>query len=152
MYTGVLRHVFPLNLVARYDWKWCPREIALTPAFLKWCRRAALQFVVVKPVMALLTVCLYLSSWDTTLRVWSSFEMLVYNFTYTVALYALILLYQATKELQTVKAAKPLPKFVAVKLIVFATYWQSLMILMLNPHMSSETVKVITCTHPYIHA
>jgi hypothetical protein len=46
----------------------------------------------------------------------------VYNVTYTVALYALLLFYMGTHEL--LRPFRPLLKFVLVKSVVFMTYWQ----------------------------
>ncbi|CAM9270681.1 unnamed protein product [Choristocarpus tenellus] len=101
---------------------------------LRLAKQATLQFVVVKPVMAMLSLLAlavgeYFSpSFQVTLLV-------VYNTSYSVSLYGLLLFYHATKSLLT--PFKPVQKFVAVKSIIFATYWQSVVIYFI-PGISSE--------------
>eukprot|EP01056_Protomagalhaensia_sp_Gyna25_P001742 Protomagalhaensia_sp_Gyna_25__1741@NODE_1912_length_1423_cov_13_961705_g1572_i0_p1_GENE_NODE_1912_length_1423_cov_13_961705_g1572_i0NODE_1912_length_1423_cov_13_961705_g1572_i0_p1_ORF_typecomplete_len447_score53_09Solute_trans_a/PF03619_16/1_8e67_NODE_1912_length_1423_cov_13_961705_g1572_i0771417 len=136
--TGVLEHVFPLTIAAELGW--INRRIPMNPAFLKWCRRATLQFVVVKPTMAVMTLWLYTSA-HIVWAIWSIVEVVVYNISYSVALYALVLFYLAIKNTSTVATHRPLPKFVAVKVIVFATYWQSIFILAVCPGMPHSLVK-----------
>lgn len=52
--------------------------------------------------------------------------LVVYNTSYSVALYGLLMFYKATKPLLT--PFKPVQKFVAVKSVIFATYWQSVIV------------------------
>ena len=47
---------------------------------------------------------------------------IIYNITYTVALYALLLFYMGTHEL--LAPFNPLLKFTVVKMVVFLTFWQ----------------------------
>ena len=47
---------------------------------------------------------------------------IVYNVTYTLALYALLLFYLGTHDL--LAPFKPMLKFLVVKSIVFMTFWQ----------------------------
>lgn len=51
---------------------------------------------------------------------------IVYNLTYTVALYGLLLFYLGTHEL--LAPFKPLLKFALVKAVIFLSYWQGLFI------------------------
>lgn len=51
---------------------------------------------------------------------------MVYNTSYSVALYGLLMFYKATRPLLT--PFKPVQKFVAVKSVIFATYWQSVIV------------------------
>ena len=46
----------------------------------------------------------------------------MYNLTYTMALYALLLFYMGTHEL--LAPFNPMLKFTVVKLVVFLTFWQ----------------------------
>lgn len=139
---GTIKQVFPFNYLARWlRSPHLPEQILLNPSFVKICRRATLQFVVIKPIMAFLTMWLSLSRSSWRIGWWYT-EIVVYNITYTMALYALIYFYMATKYIPTVQAIRPLPKFLAVKLIVFATYWQSLIIGATNPRLSWELVRV----------
>lgn len=47
---------------------------------------------------------------------------IIYNFTYSAALYALLLFYLGTHEL--LAPFNPLLKFAMVKMVVFLTFWQ----------------------------
>ena len=47
---------------------------------------------------------------------------IIYNLTYTTALYALLLFYMGTHDL--LAPFKPMLKFTVVKLVVFLTFWQ----------------------------
>ena len=47
---------------------------------------------------------------------------IIYNITYTLALYALLLFYMGTHEL--LAPFNPLLKFTVVKSVVFLTFWQ----------------------------
>ena len=51
---------------------------------------------------------------------------IVYNITYTTALYGLLLFYLGTHEL--LAPFKPLLKFALVKSVIFLSYWQGLFI------------------------
>ena len=48
---------------------------------------------------------------------------IIYNLTYTTALYALLLFYMGTHDL--LAPFKPMLKFTVVKLVVFLTFWQA---------------------------
>merc|ERR1712228_787121 len=50
----------------------------------------------------------------------------IYNIAYTLALYGLLLFYLATKD--DISAYSPVRKFFAVKIVIFATYWQGLLV------------------------
>ena len=52
--------------------------------------------------------------------------LVVYNTSYSVALYGLLMFYKATRPLLT--PFKPVQKFFAVKSVIFATYWQSVVV------------------------
>jgi len=110
-------HPFPLCLLPK---------IVLDASFLRLCKQGTLQFVIAKPVMAVISLIML------SRGLWSSngyqiFSLTVYNVSYTVALYALLLFYLAIRD--DVRVYNCVRKFFAVKTIVFATYWQSLLIL-----------------------
>lgn len=109
---GAISHPCPFHL--------CFNKIQLDASFLRYCKRATIQFVVVKPVMAIIEV---LPNASNSLSV---FIIIVYNISYTLALYALFLFYLATHEHSLLHQVNPLLKFLSVKIIVFATYYQSL--------------------------
>ncbi|ETO18881.1 hypothetical protein RFI_18364, partial [Reticulomyxa filosa] len=52
------------------------------------------------------------------------FQLVVYNIAYTLALYGLMLFYMAVRS--DIRAFSPVRKFFAVKIVIFATYWQGL--------------------------
>jgi len=115
-----MEHPFPLCFLPK---------LKLDASFLRLCKQGTLQFVIAKPVMAVIS--LIMLSQD----LWSSngyqvFSLIVYNVSYTVALYALLLFYLAIRD--DVRQYNCVRKFFAVKTIVFATYWQTLLILGLS--------------------
>ena len=61
----------------------------------------------------------------------------VYNITYSVALYALVLFYLGTHDL--LAPYNPLLKFALVKSVVFLTFWQ------VSTFSSALHLKVYTC-------
>ena len=99
--------------------------MTLNHGFIIRCKRMTLQFVVLKPLLAILSLIFMLSGhfeehwWQYTLVV-------VYNISYSLAIYYLVLYYLATKTL--LQGFHAVGKFAAVKIIVFATYYQSLLV------------------------
>jgi hypothetical protein len=99
--------------------------IALGSRFLHSAKRYTLQFVIMKPVFAVFSlIMLGLDQYD---QPWyQTVLFIVYNVSYTLALYWLVLFYLATKHLPQLRLASPVFKFFAVKIVVFATYYQQL--------------------------
>jgi len=116
---GSISHVWPF--------RWCFPDIAMTSRFLRFCKQWTLQFVIVKPIMAVLALSL-LASGKEDKRAWVVTQAIVYNFSYTAALYALLLFYKATHRHPGLKSQYPILKFLSVKLVVFATYYQSVLV------------------------
>lgn len=52
----------------------------------------------------------------------------MYNVSYSVALYALYLVYWASHSHTALQSKRPLLKFISVKVIVFLTFWQALLL------------------------
>ena len=116
---GSIAHVWPLN--------YCLPRMSLDARFMRICKQYTLQFVFVKPVMAAVNVVLiqlHMVS-DPTYQM---AQMVIYNISYTVALYGLALFYMATHHHPSLATRSPLLKFAAIKLVVFATYYQSLLV------------------------
>eukprot|EP01102_Stenamoeba_stenopodia_P009243 TRINITY_DN2723_c0_g1_i1.p1 TRINITY_DN2723_c0_g1~~TRINITY_DN2723_c0_g1_i1.p1 ORF type:complete len:590 (+),score=132.71 TRINITY_DN2723_c0_g1_i1:191-1960(+) len=98
--------------------------------FLHQCKRAILQFVIVKPIDSLVAMILNTKG----LYNQGSFEpgygylwiALVDNTSICVAMYYLILFYLATEP--ELKRFRPVPKFLCVKAVVFFSFWQSVLI------------------------
>lgn len=67
----------------------------------------------------------------------------MYNLTYTVALYGLLLFYLGTHEL--LAPFKPLLKFALVKAVIFLSYWQGLFIAIATGAGAIPTGAAFTC-------
>ena len=115
---GAISHPPPLCKLA---------PIALGSRFLHSAKRYTLQFVITKPIFAIFSlIMLGLNRFD---QAWyQTLLLIVYNISYTLALYWLVLFYLATKHLPQLKTANPVFKFCAVKIVVFATYYQQLLV------------------------
>jgi len=105
----------------------CLRPMPVDGAFVRRCKRGTLQFVLLKPILAAITIALHHEgkfregSWAINSGyLWIT---LIYNVTYSWALFSLLLFYMGTRDL--LKPHKPVLKFVCVKSVVFATFWQS---------------------------
>jgi hypothetical protein len=132
MYCGgdaaAVQKIAPLGFI-RHPWPmcWLP-PLKTDGTLLRLCKKGAIQFVVIKPLMAVIS-CVMMSMdlfWDPSYQM---FLNVVYNLAYTVALYALVLFYTATKTM--LAEYHPVNKFLAVKGLVFLTFWQMLFIDML---------------------
>ena len=98
-------------------------------AYVRACKRGALQFVIVKPALAALTLILVWAGvyGDQEIRgdVAYPYIAFVYNVSYTAALYALLLFYLGARDL--LEPFNPVLKFVLVKSVIFLTFWQSIL-------------------------
>jgi hypothetical protein len=106
----------------------CLPPLPVNGRFVRWTKQGALQFVIIKPVLAVATLALYAAGdyeegdWSpATPYLWIT---LVYNATYTIALYALLLFYLGLHEL--LAPFRPLLKFVLIKSTIFLTFWQAM--------------------------
>ncbi|ETO31882.1 hypothetical protein RFI_05233 [Reticulomyxa filosa] len=116
----LLSHKNPLA----HPWPFCfLPKMQLNVRFLRFCKQSCIQFIVLKPIMAFLTLILMATNHqDDVAYYW--FELIVYNISYTLALYGLLLFYLAVRA--DIRAFSPVRKFFAVKIVIFATYWQAL--------------------------
>jgi hypothetical protein len=108
----------------------CLPPLPVNGRFVRYTKQMALQFVLLKPILATLTLVLY-STGHYTEGDWAPgnaylWITIFYNLTYTIALYGLLLFYLGTHEL--LAPFKPLLKFVLVKAVIFLSYWQGLFI------------------------
>jgi len=116
-----LKHIPPLN--------WCfPRAMDLDPSWLRKCKLACFQFVFVKPLTAIIFLP-FLFAGIYYNPPWPLIRDIIYNITYTVAMYALASLYMTTHEHPSLKPKRPLAKISTVKLVIFFTYWQKYMLI-----------------------
>ena len=106
----------------------CLPPLPIDGVYIRRCRQGAIQFVLLKPILAGLTLML---TWggvygDNEIVADRAYPYIafVYNMSYTLALYALLLFYLGAHDL--LKPYKPVMKFVLVKSVIFLTFWQSI--------------------------
>lgn len=101
-----------------------------TIEFLRFCKQATLQFCIIKPFMSVLTLMLQATGkyhdGDWSPGSWYFYITMVYNMSVSLALYGLILFYQATKDL--LSPYEPVWKFLSVKSIIFMSFWQGVLL------------------------
>ncbi|XP_067830664.1 transmembrane protein 184ba isoform X2 [Heptranchias perlo] len=117
--------------------------------FLRFCKQATLQFCVVKPLMAIITVILQAfgkyKDGDFNVASGYLYVTIVYNISVSLALYALFLFYFATREL--LSPYSPVLKFFMVKSVIFLSFWQGMLLAILEkcgaiPKIDSADVSV----------
>ncbi|XP_053707284.1 transmembrane protein 184B-like isoform X2 [Synchiropus splendidus] len=98
------------------------------------CPQATLQFCVVKPLMAVITVLLqaFGKYRDGDFNVASGYlyVTIIYNISVSLSLYALFLFYFATRELLV--PYSPVLKFFMVKSVIFLSFWQGMLLAILE--------------------
>lgn len=104
------------------------REYTIT--FLRFCKQATLQFCIVKPAMAVITLILQAfglyKDGDFSPASGYLYIMIIKNVSVTLALYGLFLFYFAAQTM--LKPFKPIPKFVTVKSVIFFAFWQGVIL------------------------
>ncbi|KAL0983966.1 hypothetical protein UPYG_G00135310 [Umbra pygmaea] len=117
--------------------------------FLRFCKQATLQFCVVKPLMAMLTVILQAfgkyRDGDFNANSGYLYVSIVYNISVSLSLYALFLFYFSTRHL--LSPYRPLLKFFMVKSVIFLSFWQGMLLAILEkcgaiPEINSPEVSV----------
>ena len=108
----------------------CVSNISYNIKFIRFCKRGTLQFCVIKPLMSMLIIIINLLGYYhdgninlTTGYFWIS---IIYNISIFIALYSLLLFYEATKDF--LSSHKPILKFLCVKSVIFLSFWQSFVI------------------------
>ncbi|EDO42641.1 predicted protein [Nematostella vectensis] len=101
-----------------------------TILFLRFCKQATLQFCIIKPIMAFITLLLQsfglYSDGDWRADRGYLYITIVYNISVSLALYALFLFYQATKDL--LSPYYPVLKFFTIKSVIFLSFWQGVVL------------------------
>ena len=112
-------HLWPLNHVL-------PKVDISDPYTFLAIKRGILQYTWLKPILALAAVIMKLCGVYQAGYIgissgyfWSG---IIYNISVTVSLYALGLLWVCVHH--DLKPFRPVPKFLSIKLIIFASYWQ----------------------------
>ncbi|KAM9561712.1 transmembrane protein 184B isoform 3-T6 [Salvelinus alpinus] len=117
--------------------------------FLRFCKQATLQFCVVKPLMAMVTVILQAfgkyRDGDFNVNSGYLYVSIVYNISVSLSLYALFLFYFSTRDL--LSPYSPLLKFFMVKSVIFLSFWQGMLLAILEkcgaiPKINSPEVSV----------
>ncbi|KAL2345559.1 hypothetical protein Fmac_006844 [Flemingia macrophylla] len=107
----------------------CLPAIPLDGRFIRKCKQGCLQFVILKPILVVVTLILYAKGKykDGNFSPKQSYLYLtiIYTISYTMALYVLALFYVACKDL--LQPFNPVPKFIIIKSVVFLTYWQGVL-------------------------
>jgi hypothetical protein len=118
-----VHHLWPLNHVL-------PKADISDPHTFLAIKRGILQYAWLKPILGLATIIM--KSTDvyqegyiglTSGYLWSG---IIYNISVTLSLYSLGMFWVCmSKDLQPFR---PVPKFLCIKLIIFASYWQGFML------------------------
>ncbi|CAL9185950.1 uncharacterized protein LOC103978899 [Musa acuminata AAA Group] len=108
----------------------CLPSIPLDGRFIRKCKQGGLQFVILKPILVVITFILYAKGKyeDGNFSVDQAYLYItiIYTVSYSMALYALALFYVACKDL--LRPFNPVPKFIIIKSVVFLTYWQGVLV------------------------
>ncbi|KAL2008592.1 hypothetical protein VTN00DRAFT_6786 [Thermoascus crustaceus] len=114
-----VQHAWPLN-------HFLPKVDISDPHTFLAVKRGILQYTWLKPILAVISIVMkatdtyqegYLSL--TSGYMWTG---IVYNISVTLSLYSLAMFWVCLHE--DLKPFRPVPKFLCVKLIIFASYWQ----------------------------
>jgi len=105
-----------------------------TIGFLRFCKQATLQFCIIKPLMAFVIIFLqafgHYHDGDWSPDGGYLYTTIIYNISISLALYGLFLFYSATRDLLTPYA--PVLKFCTVKSVIFLSFWQGVLLAMLE--------------------
>uniref|UniRef100_A0A1I8IWJ4 G_PROTEIN_RECEP_F1_2 domain-containing protein n=1 Tax=Macrostomum lignano TaxID=282301 RepID=A0A1I8IWJ4_9PLAT len=122
------------------NWTFCTCCFAgqsYTIEFLRFAKRQTLQFCIIKPVMAFVTIVLQaVAIIGTKFQNTGSpnsgylYVTLIYNVSVAVALYGLLIFYFATRDL--LSPFGPVLKFCTVKSVIFLSFWQSVLLAVLE--------------------
>ncbi|QDZ22137.1 subunit alpha of organic solute transporter [Chloropicon primus] len=100
------------------------------PLFLRMIRQGVMQYIFVKIILAVFQIVLKcVGKYEEQLLNFESgyvYCVVVYNVSIAIALYSLVVFYLATKKY--LKPYRPVLKFALVKIIIFVTFWQGLVI------------------------
>ncbi|GBG79866.1 hypothetical protein CBR_g30131 [Chara braunii] len=108
---------FPLTL-------FYPKEVGLSSSMLLTLESCTMQFVILRPILAIAVIVLELMGWYNGII--SAIFSIVLNISVSLALYVLVLFYHVfVSELEP---HKPLPKFLCVKGVVFFAFWQGVVL------------------------
>uniref|UniRef100_A0A8D0G8J3 Transmembrane protein 184A n=1 Tax=Sphenodon punctatus TaxID=8508 RepID=A0A8D0G8J3_SPHPU len=112
----------------------CLQGMSYSIGFLRFCKQATLQFCIVKPLMAIVTIVLQAfgkyHDGDFNIHRGYLYITIIYNISISLAIYALFLFCFATKEL--LSPFKPVLKFLTIKAVIFLSFWQGMLLAILE--------------------
>nr|XP_025034597.1 transmembrane protein 184A isoform X1 [Pelodiscus sinensis]XP_025034600.1 transmembrane protein 184A isoform X1 [Pelodiscus sinensis]XP_025034602.1 transmembrane protein 184A isoform X1 [Pelodiscus sinensis]XP_025034603.1 transmembrane protein 184A isoform X1 [Pelodiscus sinensis] len=112
----------------------CLQGMSYSIGFLRFCKQATLQFCIVKPLMAIVTIILQAfgkyHDGDFNIHSGYLYITIIYNFSVSMALYALFLFYFATRDL--LRPFEPVLKFLTIKAVIFLSFWQGMLLAILE--------------------
>ncbi|XP_074866717.1 transmembrane protein 184A [Carettochelys insculpta] len=112
----------------------CLQGMSYSIGFLRFCKQATLQFCIVKPLMAIVTIVLQAfgkyHDGDFNIHSGYLYITIIYNFSVSTALYALFLFYFATRDL--LRPFEPVLKFLTIKAVIFLSFWQGMLLAILE--------------------
>lgn len=113
------KHLWPID-------RCLPKVDISDPHTFLAIKRGILQYAYIKPILAVATIVMKLTGIYqegylglTSGYLWAG---ILYNLSITLSLYALALFWVCMS--QDLQAFRPVPKFLCIKLIIFASYWQ----------------------------
>eukprot|EP01126_Amoeba_proteus_P067152 TRINITY_DN9858_c0_g1_i3.p1 TRINITY_DN9858_c0_g1~~TRINITY_DN9858_c0_g1_i3.p1 ORF type:complete len:349 (-),score=43.55 TRINITY_DN9858_c0_g1_i3:125-1171(-) len=102
--------------------------------FMIWIKRFILQYTLIKPACTLLACVLYpfhlYAEGSFSLKTGYLYIVVITNISVGISLYCLVLFYQVAYPF--LKPYKPLLKFLSIKAVIFFSFWQSVIIAILN--------------------
>uniref|UniRef100_A0A8C2TSV4 Transmembrane protein 184A n=1 Tax=Coturnix japonica TaxID=93934 RepID=A0A8C2TSV4_COTJA len=123
----------------------CLQGMSYSIGFLRFCKQATLQFCIVKPLMAIVTIILQAfgkyHDGDFNVRSGYLYITIIYNFSVSLALYALFLFYFATMDL--LRPFEPVLKFLTIKAVIFLSFWQGTLLAILEKFGVIPEVQII---------
>lgn len=121
LHPGILGYILP------------PLDISDSHTFLG-IKRGILQYVWLKPFICMAILLGEVIGWydvnkmgPTSIYLWLT---IIYNFSVSLSLYCLAIFWKILWD--DLKPFKPVGKFLCVKLIIFASYWQGMILAILN--------------------
>ncbi|XP_053708330.1 transmembrane protein 184A [Synchiropus splendidus] len=112
----------------------CLVGMSYSIGFLRFCKQATLQFCVVKPIMAVITIILQAfgkyHDGDFNVNGGYLYITIIYNISVSLSLYALFLFFFATSDL--LRPYEPVLKFLTIKSVIFLSFWQGMVLAILE--------------------
>lgn len=119
----------------------CWPPIKVDGFLLRKCKQGTLQFVIIKPILAAMTLILFAGGLyedgDWSFGGGFLYISIIYNVCYTIALYYLLIFYVGCEEL--LEPYRPLMKLILIKAVIFLTFWQSIAISMFAAKFNDPT-------------